>query len=454
MRITGRKWQVKWIPVFTGMTQSLCHPLFNTQCMFLSANSVENGADVDICRPPIHVENEVDVDSPLASCSPIYHPPSIVIPAQAGIQNKEHWVSHHLRWIFRSPHPKGWATSRLISWIIGTLVLFTSPPVLAQNEPDTVESLKGIEIETSVDRAEVYIGDLITYQLTVIHDSTIELEPPPLGANLGAFDVKDYQSDIRSKLPDGRIKSTNKFVLSTFTTGDYVIPPIPVMFIMPDSSRKVILSQAVPIKINSLLSAGADSADIRPLKAQYEFKRDLGPYYFWGGLVLLILVISAILIWLRLRKKRRATEPLDLRAAWEIAFERLALLKQQDLVAESKYKQYYVELTEIARQYLGRMHDINALDMTTEEFLLLFKERELPSGLHEDISRFLRHADLVKFAKFIPERERTESDFEYVHEMIEQVRVDFERQQATMVSTDSHKSEQDAVSDIVEGTPK
>ena len=324
----------------------------------------------------------------------------------------------------------------------------------AQNEPDTVESLKGIEIETSVDRAEIYIGDLITYQLTIIHDSTIELVPPPLGANLGAFDVKDYQSDIRSELPDGRTKSTSKFVLSTFTTGDYVIPPIPVMFIMPDSSRKVILSQAVPIKVNSLLAAGADSADIRPLKAPYEFKRGLRPYYFWGGLILLILASCAILIWLRLRKKKGGVEALDLRPAWEIAFERLALLKQQSLDAEGKYKQYYIELTEIAREYLGRIYDINVLDMTTEEFLLLFKERQLPPGLPEDIGRFLRHADLVKFAKFVPERERAESDFDYVHTMVEQVRVDFERRQTVAADMHESKSERGTTSSITEGAPK
>jgi|GEM_PF-323767 len=418
MRIAGRKWQEKWIPVFTGMTQSLCRSQFCTWCMSPSANSVEDGADVDICRPQDR---------------------SVAHPASGG------------RWVwtgtpFGSSHPKGWATRSLS---VATLVLLLVGSVSAQNEADTVESLKGIEIETSVDRAEVYIGDLITYQLIIIHDSTIELVPPPLGANLGAFDVKDYSPDIRSKLPDGRIKSANRFVLSTFTTGDYVIPPIPVMFIKSDSSRKVILSQAVPIKVNSLLAAGADSADIKPLKAPYEFKRGLRPYYFWGGLVLLILAFCGILIWLRLRKKKGGAMPLDLRPAWEIAFERLALLKQQVLVAEGKYKQYYIELTEIARGYLGRMYDINVLDMTTEEFLLLFGERQLPSNLHEDIGRFLRHADLVKFAKFVPERERAESDFDYVHTMVEQVRVDFERRQSVAVDTNGSKT-----NSIAEGAPK
>jgi hypothetical protein len=302
--------------------------------------------------------------------------------------------------------------------------------VSAQETVDTVASLPGIEIQTSVDRAEIYIGDLITYQLTIIHDSTIELVPPPLGANLGAFDVKDYEPDIRSTLPDGRIKSTSKFILSTFTTGDYVIPPIPVMFILPDSSKKVILSESVPIKVKSLLAEGADTADIRPLKAQYEFKRDLTPYYFWGGLALLVLAAVGFLLWWRWRKKKRAAMPVDLRPPWEIAFERLALLKERRYIADGAFKQYYLELTEIAREYLGRMYEVNVLDMTTEEFLFRFRELQLPADLYDNMSRFLQHADLVKFAKFVPEAERAEADFDFVHKMIEQVRVEFERRRA------------------------
>ncbi len=402
------------------------------------AESIENGADVDIRR--------------LRNIGQMWTSTAHETSPRRGL------VAHRLRWIarrisFSSSHPKGWATQltpahksavtraritvlKLASCAIALFVLFTSLPVLAQDEPDTVKSLPGIEIETSVDRAEVYIGDLIAYQLTIIHDSTIELVPPPLGANLGAFDVKDYESDIRSKLPDGRIKNVSKFVLSTFTTGDYVIPPIPVMFTMPDSSKKVMLSQEVPIKVSSLLAVGADSADIRPLKPPYEFKRGLRPYYFWGGLILLILAFCGILMWLRLRKKKAAGAQLDLRPAWEIAFERLALLKQQNLVGEGKYKQYYIELTEITREYLGRMYSINVLDMTTEEFLLVFEEQQLPTGLHENTGRFLRHADLVKFAKLVPETERVEVDFDYVYDMVEQVRADFQWRQAAVVGNE------------------
>jgi hypothetical protein len=305
--------------------------------------------------------------------------------------------------------------------------MITAASGYGQDEVDTVSSLAGIEITTSVDRAEIYIGDLITYTVAITHDSTIELIPPPLGANLGAFDVKDYTSDITSDLPDGRKKTESVFILSTFTTGDYLIPPVPIGFNLPDGTRKVMLSEVVPIKVKSLLADAGDSTDVKPMKAPYEFNRNLTRYYLLGSAAGLLLVVIALLVWWRLRKRKLTGKPVDLRPAWEIAFERLAVLKQQDLSGDSRHKAYYIELTEIAREYLGRIYGINVLDMTTEEFLDRFHEEKLPEGLFDETGGFFKHADLVKFAKMVPESGRSETDFDFVHNMVELVRADYVR---------------------------
>ncbi|MEW6413359.1 MAG: hypothetical protein AB1483_12955 [Candidatus Zixiibacteriota bacterium] len=329
--------------------------------------------------------------------------------------------------------------ARRFTYMLPTLIVLVLSAMVSaqqadQQPADTVGSMAGVSITTSVDRAEVYIGDLITYKVTIQYDSTLELVPPPLGANLGAFDVKDYQSDILTRLDDGRFQSENIFVLSTFTTGDYVIPPIPAVFNLPDGSRKVLLSDVVPIKVLSLLGDANDSTDIKPLKAQYEFKRDLIKYYIYGGLGLLVLLVAGLLIWLKLRKKKVAAESVDLRPAWEIAFEKLAMLKQKNLSAEGRFKQFYIELTEIIRSYYEKMYGINVMDMTTGEFLTAFRGLELPSGHFERTEKFFAHADLVKFAKYVPELQRTEKDFEEVHQAIETVRVEYERRLTAQVS--------------------
>ncbi len=307
------------------------------------------------------------------------------------------------------------------------LTAMTSTCPRAAEEVDTVASITGIEIVTAVDRAEMYVGDLINYTVTIEYDSSIELLPPPLGANLGAFDVKDYETDITTRLRGGRIKSENRFVLSTFTTGNYLIPPIPMVFEFQDGTRKVILSESVLIKVQSLLLNTDDSLDIKPLKAQYEFERNYTRYFIWGALAFLILVLAGFLLWRKLRGKGE-TEFIDLRSAWEIAFEKLAILEQKKLIDENKFKAFYLELTDILRAYLGRMYARNIVDMTTEEFFCIYMSTGLPTDAEQELKEFFDHADFVKFAKYIPRTERADADFVYAHDFIELIRREFQKE--------------------------
>jgi len=297
---------------------------------------------------------------------------------------------------------------------------------------DTVGSLPGVEVRTSVDRAKIFVGDQVTYTLTIIHDSTIDLVPPPLGANLGAFQVLDYETDRVTRLPDGRVQNESRFVISTFTTGEYAVPPLPVMAIMPDSSRKVLLAEAVPITVESILAAGDTLMDIKPLAGVLgpeAFAKDRTWWYVGGGAAAAALL--AALLWALLRRKRKpAAAAVDLRPPWEIASERLALLLHKNLIADGRFKEYYYELSDTLRWYLGRVYDRNVLDWTTEEFLTAFREIELPHSLYDGVEAFMSHADLVKFAKYEPSIEQTKYDFEFVHAAVDRVRQDvFRRQQ-------------------------
>lgn len=318
-----------------------------------------------------------------------------------------------------------------LKYLIFVTLLCSS--AFGQFQVDTVNNLSGIEIQTSVDKAEIYVGDLIKYKITIIYDSIYQLVPPPLGANLGIFDVKDYQTDITSRMDDGRLKSENYFILSTFTTGDYVIPPFPVIFNLPDNTRKALLSEQVPIRVLSLLSSDADSLDIKALKPQLShtaevFQKEKKYLYFWIAGILSLIGLIIFLIW-RNYFKKKDTEFIDLRPAWEIALEKLALLKQKNYLNEEQFKEYYIELSEIIRSFYEKLYDINVLDMTSEEFLLALKEINLPDGIHERTKKFLNQADLVKFAKYIPDLERANSDYEEIYEMINLIQNFWNKQQ-------------------------
>lgn len=323
---------------------------------------------------------------------------------------------------------------RLFSLIVLFTISFgTTGRSSADDTVDTVGNLSGVEILTSVDRTESYIGDLINYTITITYDSSLRLIPPPLGANLGMFEVKDYEPDVETRLDNGRVQNQTKFVLSTYTTGDYIIPPLPVLFILPDSTRKLMVSEALPITILSLLGDGADSlslkgpgsiGSLRGTKAPFEFKRDYTWHYIFGALGLLLIIG---LVWYWRRRRHREVDLVDPREAWEIAFEKMALLKERRFIEEGSFKAYYIALTELTREYLGRIFNCETLEMTTGEFAGTFEEFIKPAAAYERTVDFMRHADLVKFAKLVPEREQAETDYLFVHELVSDIRDEYLR---------------------------
>lgn len=94
-----------------------------------------------------------------------------------------------------------------------------------------------ISVESHVDRATITIGDRILYTLTVKTDPSLKLEPLALGSNLGTFEVKDYKIYDPVKNKEGKVINKSEYVITTFTTGEYVIPPIAIHYADPKGEK-------------------------------------------------------------------------------------------------------------------------------------------------------------------------------------------------------------------------
>lgn len=273
----------------------------------------------------------------------------------------------------------------------------------------------------SVDRATAYIGDLIGYQVTITYDSTLQLMPPAIGANLGGFDVRDYKVGEEEKLKEGKRKQVFKFQISTFTTGDYVIPGMPIEYRSPgDSLPRFISVDPIKITIKSLLAdtTAVDTLKPRPPKEQASLGRDYTLIIIISALVLATIGIGVYIIIRRRMRLKELVPFIDPRPAWEIAFAELAMLKEKNLVTQGEIKPYYFELSEILRKYIGRKFEFNALDLTTEEIGEVIMAIPFGDGIQNDIAAFMNHADLVKFAKFVPTPERPDIDWQTACELV------------------------------------
>lgn len=278
-----------------------------------------------------------------------------------------------------------------------------------------------ISVESTIDKQTITIGDRITYTVKIASDTSLVVDSLTVGTNLGSFEVKDYKPR-QSSVKDGTRTSSESFEITTFTTGDYRIPPVTIRYRTPSGEMKSIATDPLPIKVNSLLS-GEQGEDIKPLKPQKTFPREFPTLWVIVGSVL---IAGAILfVWLY----RRARRPIDLSTAvadtrlpWEIALEELAKLRESDILARGEYKLFYLELSDIFRRYLEKRYGIYALERTTIEIIMEFRKLALEKQEEKIIHDFLEGCDLVKFAKFIPTTEDIERDYSTAKEFVLQTR--------------------------------
>ena len=278
-----------------------------------------------------------------------------------------------------------------------------------------------ISVESTVDKQSITIGDRIKYTVKIIADTALIVDSLTVGTNLGMFEVKDY-TPRAIEIKDGTKTSIESFEITTFTTGDYQIPPITIKYSTATGELNSVVTDAIAIKVNSLLS-GEEGEDIKPLRGPKEFESKI-PVWMWAAGAALLVAI--LVFWYLYRRAGKpidlAKEPVDERLPWEIALAELNALKASDLVAKGEYKEYYLRLSEIFRRYLERRYGIQALERTTYEIISEFRSLALEKKEEEIIHRFLDECDMVKFAKYDPTPEDIVRHFETAKEFVMQTR--------------------------------
>jgi len=169
-----------------------------------------------------------------------------------------------------------------------------------------------------------------------------------------------------------------------------------------------------------------DQTGIRDIKPPLNFQANYMLLIIILAIVVISLLIFLVIYILKKRagsKKRR--EIMLPKKAHEIAYEALRLLKSRDLPASGHVKEYYFEISKIARAYVENRFSLKAPEMTTEEFLYSLKDSSILTLRQKDIVKeFLNQCDLVKFAKYGPSADEIEASFDTVKKLVDETRIE------------------------------
>jgi hypothetical protein len=85
-----------------------------------------------------------------------------------------------------------------------------------------------------------------------------------------------------------------------------------------------------------------------------------------------------------------------------VALESLYDVRHAGLTREGRYAEHFDRVSDIVRRYLGDRYGFDGLESTTREMLIELRATTPRIPVLSEIERFLRQADLVKFARLTP----------------------------------------------------
>jgi len=314
--------------------------------------------------------------------------------------------------------------------LVGYLLLGLTPGVHLVGADEGLEKTtrKGpVEATVRLEPRQPRIGDPISLTLKVTAEKEVELIMPEFGQVMERFTIIDFVKN--EKIDDqGRTVSSHRYELQAPRSGKQIIPPILVEFVDHRKGSKPapegfdsyeLLTERLSFEVQSVL----------PSDVQVELNPPLGELsllassraWVWAWVVGLLLLSAVAFwgwrVWLASRQKARR------RSAYEIAMGRLTELVTRSRNDPKQVDAFFVELSAIVRWYLENRFELRAPELTTEEFLESMSRSPDLSREHQAMLReFLRRADLVKFANFVPSEQDTDESVTATRRFLEETR--------------------------------
>ncbi len=285
-----------------------------------------------------------------------------------------------------------------------------------------VGTLSAQKVTTHIDTTRHKIGAQFNLTLTATADTMAKVVFPH-GRALGPLEViRNYKTDTIRK--GGNYDLVRKYGLTQFDSGKFTIPPLKVTI-----NGKAYFSDSVRLEVGGVKvdTLQQKMYDIKPIvEAPSDWSR-----WLWILVALaLLVVLGGVGVGVYYLIKKRQKTKLG-QAVYKSPIEKAtALLQQLDKKAlwqKGEVKDYYSELTDIARTYIEEEINVPAMESTTSEVIESLrrearrKNMKLTPETLETLEKVLRQADLVKFAKSKPIDFEIEDDKKRIEKTILQI---------------------------------
>ncbi len=248
-------------------------------------------------------------------------------------------------------------------------------------------------IRALVSHDSIRIGEQLEYRVLIPKSMWTGTTLPILSDSLDRYTVV-FPSIVDTLNEYIQVSTT----LTAFDSGLWVIPPY--QYDDHSSPSLSIYIATVPVDTS------------RPYRDIYGLKEVEKPKssYSWLWWLLVIPILWLIYRGLRSLHPKTQTTRVKVQTPYEIAEAKLDKLRKSEMWKDpNQVKEFYVELTDIMREYFQDQFGVHAMESTSTELLERIKKYSPINQRRSDVQWLLEQADLAKFAKTRPLKEVNEN---------------------------------------------
>lgn len=267
-------------------------------------------------------------------------------------------------------------------------------------------SQKKQSVTAEIDTTRIRIGEQFHYKISVPNRKDVAF---PKLQNL-----KDLEVISENEIDTFPDKLEKKYVLTGFESGHFYISKQEVFVDNKSYFTDSLLIHIATVQVDTIKQP---PFAIKPLALEPYVLDDFKPYFIWLWVLLGVLLLGGIAIYVY---KKYFTEDFgtvkETIPPFQEAISKLSTLDEMQLWQNNKTKEFYVELAEIVRSYIGKEVNLHTLEATTNELIEMISMENKSKNIGitretiSEIEAFLKQADYVKFAKLRPIAEEIRQD--------------------------------------------
>lgn len=273
------------------------------------------------------------------------------------------------------------------------------------------KSQSQVEVHAVLDSSKIRIGEQTKLDIYLSYDASAQknldivwpLIEDTLKKGIEVVNVTKIDTTIPDKTKPNIIQHHIQLTVTSFDSGAYYIAPF--KFVLNKDTANPLLTEPLLLEVNTV-PTDTSITKTKDIKPPYDEPFDWKWYinYLYYGLAILAFVIILILVIRKLNKKKPQEVIIEKprTPAHVTALASLEKIKEEAIWKDNKVKEYYSSIADTVRLYIEERFHINALELTSEEIIKVFKSQVVDSESKLKLSQILTLSDFVKFAKQIP----------------------------------------------------